>query len=143
MIYNRKTAALAFMTAIALALSSCSSLYSHEEEITAPPEATNGITSYEPPRDPDVPQFVETEATEPAPETLPEETASVTEASPAPVTETQQKDGSGMIIDDWRSDVDITPPAEVSGELLSTDLLGMQTADNPHFDRGRVGDLVS
>ncbi len=115
MIYNRKTAALAFMTAIALALSSCSSLYSHEEEITAPPEATNGITSYEPPRDPDVPQFVETEATEPAPETLPEETASVTEASPAPVTETQQKDGSGMIIDDWRSDVDITPPAEVSG----------------------------
>lgn len=99
--------------------SACTATDIDDREITAPPTAP-AVTS-EAPADPNVPQFV---VTEPAPGTEQQEgtkpEGSAPDATEPKTTDTEttepEVNEDGMIVDDWRSDINITgqeDPAEL------------------------------
>lgn len=114
MIYTDKKAVFSVVMAGAMLFSSCSSLYSQEENNTAP--VTQPASTFaDQTRDPSVPQYLETsESKEPF---EPPETAQPTESLPPQSIDTaaltQSVDNQEMIVDDWRSDVTISPPADI------------------------------
>ncbi len=122
-----KTNFKAAILAGSVLLSSCSAFYSHEEEITAPvtdqPPITLATEAPEP-VDPNIPAFLGTDHVDPpeAPSDtdfsdtpLPGVTNEPEITSPPVTLPEQTTDGAGFVVDDWRSGLEIDPPADITG----------------------------
>ena len=109
-------------TACVMLLSSCSSLYSHEEEIEKPVNTESNInieTSPAPnsePQDPNVPSFVGEGNKEniSAPEVTSEQSETDVETSETAPETAPASDSGGYIVDDWKSGLDIKSPEDIS-----------------------------